>query len=570
MRIFVAIVGIAAVCMTVVAGCKKIEPDVIIDDRTNLPEEDPNLQTVIIKGDTLLLVYTPGSAKPSYRSGDFVVGETGEGYLKKVLSTSERGDTLVLVTSQASLTDVVKKGSIDTSLTLVPDSLLLQSINLDTVLEGKDGGRIRMAVRSGPPRVLPMGDGLTFEIRLPNVELIIRDGNNNPAVTIKIDTIVLEKGIDLNLAVQVEDGEITLFRAVAQSTEELGLRGVDINLEGSVFAEDAHAKLALIPLGFAVVMVGPIPVVFVFEAGIYLGVGADLTVTVGSIISNEVSLSSSNTVGAEFSEGAWHPVREKVLEGNADFTFAPSASVEASLTGYVKGSLDIKLYGIVGPSLYVSPYQYNEASYPPFDYELGIGIMAGLGFKVEILNWSLVEYNHTFADYRKMLLHATNNPPDTPDPPDGPTSGEVGVSYEFTASTTDPDGDRVQYRFAWGDGNTSEWTSLVNSGRPGSKFHSWSSSDTFDIKAQARDEHGATSGWSGTHSITITGGGQPGTMRWKYVLDDSLRVEESSAAIGADGTIYVESNEAGYLYAINPDGTFKWKHLVLCPDNAPP
>ncbi|MDN5325305.1 MAG: hypothetical protein PWP02_1024, partial [Thermosipho sp. (in: thermotogales)] len=33
---------------------------------------------------------------------------------------------------------------------------------------------------------------------------------------------------------------------------------------------------------------------------------------------------------------------------------------------------------------------------------------------------------------------------------------------------------------------------------------------------------------------------------------------DSSPAIGADGTIYVGSDD-DYLYAINPDGSLKWK-----------
>ena len=53
-----------------------------------------------------------------------------------------------------------------------------------------------------------------------------------------------------------------------------------------------------------------------------------------------------------------------------------------------------------------------------------------------------------------------------------------------------------------------------------------------------------------------------GTLKWKYKTSaaDSLFKESlSSPVIGSDGTIYVGSNNI-YFYAINPDGTLKWKY----------
>jgi outer membrane protein assembly factor BamB len=46
-----------------------------------------------------------------------------------------------------------------------------------------------------------------------------------------------------------------------------------------------------------------------------------------------------------------------------------------------------------------------------------------------------------------------------------------------------------------------------------------------------------------------------GTIKWKFKTGGGI---ESSPAIGADGTIYVGSHD-NKLYAVNPDGTLKWK-----------
>ena len=47
-----------------------------------------------------------------------------------------------------------------------------------------------------------------------------------------------------------------------------------------------------------------------------------------------------------------------------------------------------------------------------------------------------------------------------------------------------------------------------------------------------------------------------GTLKWKYQARYHV---SSSPAIGSDGTIYVGSGD-DYIYAINPNGTLKWKY----------
>ena len=46
-----------------------------------------------------------------------------------------------------------------------------------------------------------------------------------------------------------------------------------------------------------------------------------------------------------------------------------------------------------------------------------------------------------------------------------------------------------------------------------------------------------------------------GTEKWKFVTEG---ISNSTPSIGDDGTIYVGSSDE-HLYAVNPDGTMKWK-----------
>lgn len=62
-----------------------------------------------------------------------------------------------------------------------------------------------------------------------------------------------------------------------------------------------------------------------------------------------------------------------------------------------------------------------------------------------------------------------------------------------------------------------------------------------------------------------------GSLNWVFVIDGHI---ESSPVIGSDGTIYIaimeylnwknlnDKRKKGYYYAINPDGTFRWKFEV--------
>jgi len=46
-----------------------------------------------------------------------------------------------------------------------------------------------------------------------------------------------------------------------------------------------------------------------------------------------------------------------------------------------------------------------------------------------------------------------------------------------------------------------------------------------------------------------------GTLKWKFKISDQI---SSSPVIDSEGTVYIGSKD-GYLYALNPDGTLKWK-----------
>lgn len=99
-----------------------------------------------------------------------------------------------------------------------------------------------------------------------------------------------------------------------------------------------------------------------------------------------------------------------------------------------------------------------------------------------------------------------NRPPFPPSVPAGPSSGYGSTYYQFSSSAIDPDTDLVSIRFAWGDGDTSDWSQLVPSGDSVSMVHAWLEPDTYYVTAQARDIWGDSSDWSEGHLIEIISG----------------------------------------------------------------
>ncbi len=118
----------------------------------------------------------------------------------------------------------------------------------------------------------------------------------------------------------------------------------------------------------------------------------------------------------------------------------------------------------------------------------------------------------------------------------------------------------VSIRFAWGDGDTSDWSAFVAPGESVSMDHKWTVPDTYTVTAQARDTGNARSPWSAPHHIRIR---MPDTLLlWRVKLNAiEGRSFYSSPAFGQDGNIYVGSPD-GALYSLDTAGTLRWRYLT--------
>jgi len=98
----------------------------------------------------------------------------------------------------------------------------------------------------------------------------------------------------------------------------------------------------------------------------------------------------------------------------------------------------------------------------------------------------------------------TNQVPNPPSRPTGPSFGWVNIPNTFSSSATDPDGDSIAIRFDWGNGVISSWSNYKGSGATVSMSYSYPDTGIFYVRAQTKDIWGDTSSWSSPLTIIIS------------------------------------------------------------------
>jgi len=202
--------------------------------------------------------------------------------------------------------------------------------------------------------------------------------------------------------------------------------------------------------------------------------------------------------------------------------------------------------------------------------ELGAGIAGGLEVTTEYEEGTLTLYgcSQATSDYifgYEISETTTNSPPEIPSAPAGPSTGDVGVSYSFTATTTDPEGDNISYFFDWGNGHDSGWLPEIASGATATASYAWPAAGSFDIKAKAKDSNGAESGVSPAHTIVISaaptieiGAITGGLFKVKAVIENNGAVAATNVSWDIDlagGLIILGKASSGTIPTIAAGGT---------------
>lgn len=109
----------------------------------------------------------------------------------------------------------------------------------------------------------------------------------------------------------------------------------------------------------------------------------------------------------------------------------------------------------------------------------------------------------SWSPSRTVTITAPAHTVSTPSRPLGPSSDDVGQLLEYSSGGAScSQGHPVEYRFDWGDGTYSSWSSSTSASK------AWDSAGTFQVKAQARcaRDPAVVSSWSGSLIVTIEAG----------------------------------------------------------------
>jgi len=162
----------------------------------------------------------------------------------------------------------------------------------------------------------------------------------------------------------------------------------------------------------------------------------------------------------------------------------------------------------------------NDGSSQSLDYFFTTCVTSGDYTQGEALQWALIQM-YTYGLWSALRYETfewgalwgspdlgmapvtSNYPPEIPLLLSGTTEGEAGIEYEFSSTTTDPEGDSIFYLFDWGDGTNSNWLGPYYPGNTCTASHIWNNPDTCYVEVKAKDTYDRESDWSDSLPIAI-------------------------------------------------------------------
>lgn len=138
-----------------------------------------------------------------------------------------------------------------------------------------------------------------------------------------------------------------------------------------------------------------------------------------------------------------------------------------------------------------------------------------------------------------------------PLPPEiiGPALVMPNISDTFCFTTTDPDGDNINYQINWGDGNISDWSRAIASGDTYKLAHTYTKGK-YNIRCLAKDQKGKTA--SAEREVIC------GISRYLWAMAPDPEEEfdceiSSTVAVDAQGNIYATCLD-GHIHSLNKNG----------------
>ncbi len=170
-------------------------------------------------------------------------------------------------------------------------------------------------------------------------------------------------------------------------------------------------------------------------------------------------------------------------------------------------SNDVVLYNVyLGTNQHMLDVIALTAPYPASE----INITFDIHFQLQINTkyyWKIIAYDSEELSSESPVWSfttTTNNAPNIPLTPSGPSSGSQCIELMYHTVSQDIDNDNLTYAWDWDDGTPVEYTNNYSSDEPCSITHTFQQPGLYNISVQAYDEHGKNSSWSQQKKVNVT------------------------------------------------------------------
>ncbi len=500
---------------TLVVSCKKeeqpSEPAPTVSDELILSENVIVIDTLqmgspSIQGDNY--TFDKSHNLPHFEIGDIIVGQTGYGYMRKIIDINEQGNEMTLVTSQAVLEEVIENCMIKDSI-----KLTLQK----AVYKG----------REYPARMVYLAEGVSIADRggIDLTGLTLFSGvYNGVNVTAQID----QGAIDFE-PVFTRELEIRFFKLKHLKLSAGG--DLDFTCDASISVDSPVSldkEQTIAQVYFGPFPLGPVPVFIVlsFKAG--FNTSLDITGSIGSGYDTRAYLE----YGAEYTNSQWYPIWEKSFISNSR-GIAWDLSGDISSKVYVSPEIGVLVASVAGPYMEAVPYFGFDGSVDAADqtwqWYLAAGAEGNVGFTVQVFGHTIANYSTTLASWEAIIdqdngVFGSNTPP-TAVLSVNPGYGSTATIFELDGSGSYDDEDPLSaLMLRWdfdGDGTWDTGWDLQKT-----VDHQYSVEGTYNVKMEIKDTEGLTDDVVQSISVSASGGsGCDGITSVSYGGQDYPTVE---------------------------------------------
>lgn len=145
-----------------------------------------------------------------------------------------------------------------------------------------------------------------------------------------------------------------------------------------------------------------------------------------------------------------------------------------------------------------------------------------------------------------------------------PQVGKINQLITFKVKAKDPEGEKISFKFDFGDNNQSDWSSYFLSESTYRDTHTYQYPGQFVVQVKIKDIKGKESDWIKIGEIAIAPL-TPGEVFWVFVCEEDGDTASfySTPIIDEEDSLIFVACEKGHLHAIQFNGKEKWRFSLL-------